>query len=552
MIAVVKSIKVEAQVRRRRIPQRLSLAAGVFCMLFMALLGRAAEISMTNEPRETGPAKAERVFTPRRDIVDRSGFVLATSVPLASLYADPYFILDPTDAAHKLHGVFPHLDPVKLAADLASDRRFVWVERHLSPEQQEQVHQLYLPGVSFMKEYRRIYPQGSLASHVLGHVDADGNGLAGIELSMNGQLVDETVTGPLALSLDVTIQHALESVLAQGIDEFQAKAGSGVVLDALTGEVLALASAPTYDANRPVPSDAERYFNRPVAGVYELGSVFKIFNSAIALETKTATHDMPVDARRPITIGAHEIKDFHAKNRVLTVSEVFKYSSNIGSTRLALGFGKEQQQSFFEKFGLMNRSSIELREAARPITPDRWGDITTATLSYGYGLSVSPLQLAEAVIPVVNGGLRMEASLLKGGRTSAPQRVLSPETAKQVRNMMRQVVEDGTGKRADVQGIGVIGKTGTAERAGRQGYTKRERISSFVAAFPAAAPRYVVYVVLEAPEGNKETHGHATAGWVAAPLVSRLVSRMSPILGIRPVFPEEQNGGVLLAVERVN
>jgi cell division protein FtsI (penicillin-binding protein 3) len=552
MIAVVKSIKVEAQVRRRRIPQRLSLAAGVFCMLFAALLGRAAEISMTNEPQEAGPAKVERVFTPRRDVVDRNGFVLATSVPLASLYADPYFILDPTDAAHKLHSVFPHLDPVKLAADLASDRRFVWIDRHLSPEQQEQVHQLYLPGVSFAKEYQRIYPQGSLASHVLGHVDADGNGLAGVELAMNDDLVDESAPGPLALSIDVTIQHALEAELAQGIEEFRAKAGSGVVLDSLTGEVLALASAPTFDANRPVPSDQERYFNRPVSGVYELGSVFKILNTAIALETNTATHDMPVDARKPLKIGKHVIKDFHAKNRVLTVSEVFKYSSNIGSTRLALDFGKDHQRAYFEKFGLMDRSSIELREAARPLTPSRWGDITTATLSYGYGLSISPLQLAEAIIPVVNGGLKMEASLLKGGRTKNPERVLSPETSYHLRNMMRMVVEEGTGKRADVPGIGVIGKTGTAERAGRRGYAERELISSFVGAFPAAAPRYVVYMVLEGPEGNKETHGYATAGWVAAPLVSRVVSRMSPILGIRPEFPDQQDGGLMLASEKVN
>lgn len=519
---------------------RLILAGCLMALAFTAVGVRVVELSALRDHNEPGVATVSpdaRLAVGRADIVDRNGLLVATSLRTPSLYADPQEVLDAEDAAFRLSTVLPGINPAETAVKLASDRRFVWLKRNLTPREQQEVNSLGIPGLHFQDEWKRIYPQGSLTAHVVGFTDVDDRGIAGVESSF-----DDVLRGgrePLRLSIDLRVQHIVREEVARQIATFNAIGGAGVVMDVETGETVALVSLPDFDPNIPGRMDPDALFNRATLGVYEMGSTFKIFNTAMALDSGTATMRSGYDATHPIRISRFTINDDHAKARWLSVPEIFKYSSNIGSVKMALDVGTEGQKAFMAKLGMLREIAIELPERGRPMVPSPWRPINTMTIAFGHGLSVSPMHLVSGVASVINGGIRYPATLLATDIPARGERVVSEKTSHSMRQLMRLVVEEGTGRKADTPGYLVGGKTGTAEKAGgRGGYRQKSLISSFVAAFPMQAPRFVVLIMVDEPKGTKETFGYATGGWVAAPAVSRVIARSAPLLGVAPVDPE--------------
>lgn len=532
----LEGIRAEAMERAR---QRLTLILILFAGAFLLVAGRTLELGLIEAVAEAPAMSRGQLDSPpmRADIVDRNGEILATNLEVQSLYADPAKVLDPAAEAAALVRVLPALSEAEIRARLESRRRFVWIKRKLTPEQVWRVNALGLPGLGFETEQERIYPQGRLAAHVVGFADPDGKGLAGIEHAFDERLSDPAaVDEPLALSLDVRVQHALTDEIARGMEQFTAKAGAGLVLDVETGELLALASLPDFDPNHAASASDEQRLNRISHAVYELGSVFKIFTVAMALEGGVADLDDTYDAREPLKAARFLIHDDHPQNRILSVPEVFIHSSNIGAARMALDIGGERQQAFLRAAGLMRPAAIELPEVGRPILPDRWREVRTMTVAYGHGIAVSPLQAASAVAAIVNGGDLIPATLIAkpDGHDSQGQRLVSERTSRHMRRLMRLAVTDGTGEQADVPGYRLAGKTGTAEKAIAGGYARKALLSSFVGVFPGDAPRYLVFVLFDEPTGTKDTAFYETGGWTAAPAVGRVVSRIAPLLGVEP------------------
>lgn len=519
---------------------RLVLAGCLVGLAFAAVGARVVELSALRghgEPAVATAAPGTDLAVGRADIVDRNGLLVATSLRTPSLYADPTEILDPEDAAFRLSTVLSDMNPAETAAKLSSDKRFVWLKRSLTPREQQAVNSLGIPGVHFMDEWKRIYPQGSLTAHVVGFTDIDDRGIAGVENSF-----DDLLRGgrePLNLAVDLRVQHIVREELARQVQAFGAIGATGVILDADTGETVALVSLPDFDPNVAGQMDPDSRFNRATLGVYEMGSTFKIFNTAMALDAGTVGMRGGYDATHPIRIARFTINDDHAKARWLSVPEIFKYSSNIGSVKMALDVGTEGQRAFMAKLGMLRETAIELPERGRPMVPSPWRPINTMTIAFGHGLSVSPLHLASGVATVINGGIRRPTTLLRTDIPSPGERVISERTSRDMRRLMRLVVEEGTGKKAESVGYMVGGKTGTAEKVGAGGgYKRKALLSSFVGAFPMHDPRYVVLVMIDEPKGTKETYGFATGGWVAAPAVSRIIARAAPLLGVAPVNPE--------------
>ena len=521
---------------------RLLVTGALFALVFMLIGGRLVQLAVLErgeEPLLARSATVQPLVAGRADIVDRNGVILATSLPTASLFANPREILDRYEAADKLATVLPNLDRAEVVAKLGSPSGFVWLRRNLTPTQQYAVNRLGIPGLRFHRAERRVYPHGRQAAHVLGFTDVDGRGIAGTERYFDALL--QGGSEPLQLSIDIRIQTILQEELSSAVAEFDAIAGAAVVLDANTGEVVALTSLPDFDPNNPAAFSGQARFNRVTKGVYEMGSLFKVFTAAMALDSGTVTLEDGYDASQPIRVARFTINDYHGKKRWLSVPEILVYSSNIGAAKMAVDVGTQVQRAYLGRLGLLDASAIELPEVGTPLVPSPWRDINTMTISYGHGIAVSPLQLAESVAAVVNGGVRRPATLVKHHAAEPPagRRVLSAETSRQMRSLMRLVVRRGTGKKAEAIGYRVGGKTGTADkvRAGR--YGSRSLISSFVGAFPMDAPRYVVLCVLDEPKGQESTRGYATGGWVAAPLVRRLIQRLAPLAGIAPGESEE-------------
>jgi len=516
---------------------RLLMAGAMFLMGFAVIGLRLADIGInerTAEPRLAQSSVTEALRMDRADIVDRSGEILATSLPTDSLYADPKSVIDAEEAARKLVIVLPDLSESELIARLTSDRRFVWIRRHLTPQQKYAVNRLGIPGLSFQRDERRVYPHGNLASHILGLTDVDNRGLAGVERYFEDALAGGRT--PLQLSLDIRVQHVLTEELAKAVDDFDAIGASGVVLDIDSGEVVAMASLPDYDPNLPVADDHPGRFNRATLGVYEMGSTFKVLTAAMALDAGVVTLDGGYDASKPIKIGRFTIDDYKPKHRWLSVPEIIKFSSNIGAAKMALDVGIEGQRRFLADLDLLHPVSIELPEVGRPLIPATWREINAMTIGFGHGLSVSPLQLAAAVGTIINDGVQRPLTLLKRrpGERPAGHQVIAPRTSQAMRGLLRLVVTDGTGRRAEAPGYEIGGKTGTAEKIGRQGYRKEALISSFVAAFPMSDPRYVVFVLIDEPKPNAHSNGYATGGVVAAPVIRRVVERSALFLGVSP------------------
>ncbi|MGY9005862.1 MAG: peptidoglycan D,D-transpeptidase FtsI family protein, partial [Alphaproteobacteria bacterium] len=424
-------------------------------------------------------------------ITDRNGIILATSLNTASLYANPRLVIDPRAAANKLVRALPDLRKSIVKTKLASDRGFVWLKRHLTPRQQYAVNREGIPGLYFQREERRVYPHGRLGAHFLGFTGTDGIGLAGIEKRFNDTL--HARTKPLQLSVDIRIQHILHQELSAAVMRFRAVGGTGVVMDVQSGEVIAMVSLPDFDPNTPNRIPNKALFNRATMGVYEMGSTFKIFTTAMALDSGVVGMRGGYDASAPIRVARFTISDFHSKKRWLSVPEIFMYSSNVGSVKMALDVGTKTQKHYLGRLGLLRPASIEVPEVGAPLLPTPWREINTMTISFGHGIAVTPVQLTQAVASVVNGGILRPASLLKSSKheTVEGERVLKARTSRNMRKLLRLVVTNGTGKKARAQGYLVGGKTGTAEKTGSRGYRSKALISSFVGVFPMTKPRYV-------------------------------------------------------------
>ena len=517
---------------------RLLVTAAVFAAAFFAVSVRLAEVTLISEaeePRVTQAAPVTKVQTTRADIRDRNGLLLATNLATASLYANPRVIINPDDAAAKLARVLPDVSEAALAQKLKSDRGFVWIKRHLTPRQQYAVNRLGIPGVDFQRDERRIYPAGALAAHVIGMTDIDNKGLAGVERYFDEEVRSRSEA--LYLSIDSRVQHIATSELQRAMTAFKAIGAAGLVLDVQTGEIIAMVSLPSFDPNDPGSAPVDTRFNRPVMGVYEMGSTFKIFTTAMALDSGVTSMTGGYDASHPIQISRFTIRDYHGKNRWLTVPEIFIYSSNIGSARMALDVGGPAQKAFLGKLGMLQAVPVELSEVGAPLVPQVWRDINTMTIAFGHGLAVSPLHLAAGAAAIVNGGIYHNPTLLRRDSATPPEgrRVISAKTSREMRRLMLQVVESGTGKMARADGYLIGGKTGTAEKAVGHHYRQKALLSSFIGAFPMNEPRYLVLAMLDEPQGNKATMNYATGGWVAAPIVANIVKRSAPILGVAPI-----------------
>lgn len=517
---------------------RLVFCAGLFTIAFVVLSARLVDVTVFSQPKEPSLERADRgtrLPLERADIVDRNGVLLATSIATGSLYADPQEVRDPENVARQLVKVLPDLKEKEIVDKLKHENRFVWLQRGLSPRQEYEVNRLGLPGLYFQRENRRVYPHGLLTSHVVGFTNIDNHGMAGVERHFDDML--SKGGAPLALSLDIRIQHILRDELLAGMTEYQAIGAGGAILDANTGEVLAMVSLPDFDANRAGEASADARFNRMTLGVYEMGSIFKVFTAAMALETGASKITSSYDATQPIHIARFTISDYHGKHRWLSVPEIFMYSSNIGAAKMALDVGGTMQHAFLDRLGLLSPSKIEINELGAPEFPAQWRPINTMTIAFGHGVSIEPIQIAASTAAIVNGGILHDPTLLKrrAGGAAPGVRVVSERTSDEMRRLMRLVVTGGTAKENMAPGYLVGGKTGTADKSSRHGYSHNARISSFVGAFPITAPKYVVFAFYDEPHPTKKTFGYATAGWTAVPVVSRIVQRIAPILGVMPI-----------------
>ena len=521
---------------------RLLITAALFCLAFSVIGLRLTEITVF-KGGESRLARHDTVATHpalgRANIVDRNGVLLAATLETPSLFANPKQLVDAKidahDAARKLVRALPDLDEKEVYDKLASERSFVWLKRHLTPREEDQVNRLGIPGLQFQDEGRRVYPEGSLAAHVVGFTDTDNKGLAGVERGLDDRL--RAGGAPVQLSLDARLQYILREETAKAIGTFNAIGGMGMIMNVRTGEVMAMVSLPDFDPNLPGSVTQDTTFNRATLGAYEMGSVFKIFTIAMALDDHVTTMEGGYDATNPIRIGRFTIHDDHAQRRYLTVPEIFEYSSNIGAAKMALDVGVDRQRDFLGRLGMLREPRFELKEIAQPLVPSPWRPINAMTIGFGHGLSVSPLQLAIGVSAVANGGILHPATLLKqrDGEDAAGVRVMTNDTSLEMRKLLRLVVERGTGKLANAQGYLVGGKTGTAEKVSGKHYAIHALLSSFVGVFPVNDPRYLVLVSIDEPHGNKQSAGFATGGWIAAPAVKATVERMASIVGIQPV-----------------
>ncbi len=525
------------------------LFVALFCCFFYGIVAwRLIDVAVFNtKPRVEyayRPTKSvSSVKFGRMDVVDRHGVLLATTLQTPSLYANPRQILDVEEAVTKLKKAEPSFDKKELRKKLSSDRSFVWLYRNITPSQQYKINRLGIVGLHFQNEEHRFYPKESLLSHLLGFTNIDNKGIAGIEQFYDEELRRRDL--PLVLTIDTRLQHMLRQELLKAVNEFTAIGASGMIVNPKTGEVLAMVSLPDFNPNNPTGSDQESIFarfNRNTLGIYEMGSTFKMFTIAAALDRKTVTLEKQYDTTQPLRIGKYLIRDFKPKNKWLNVKEILKFSSNIGVARIALEMGGGNLKVFLKDLGLLDAPLMGVGEVGLPTFPKRWGDIQTATISYGHGIAVSPYQLIRAVSAIVNGGVlkplifvRPDDPLARQIIADQEKRVMSEKTSERMRKLLADVVENGTGGKVKVPGFRIGGKTGTAEKVKASGgYAKKALLSSFVAAFPIDDPQYVIFVMVDEPKGTKDTFGYATGGWVAAPVVGNVIKKMSSVLGIAP------------------
>jgi cell division protein FtsI (penicillin-binding protein 3) len=526
---------------QRRMQGRLLFAALGFGVLFLAVGVKLTDATILS-PAPSRLAQAPRLPpaeppVSRAPVTDRNGEVLAVTVRGTALYARPGEIDNPARVADQLVRILPHLERDRLLARISPPRQFAYIDRFITPRQQQAINDLGILGLYFETAERRTYPRGRDAAHVLGAVDVDGEGIAGVEKWYDERL--RVTREPLRLAIDIRIQRELREALEWSIERFNAIGGSAILMDVHTAEVLGMVSLPDFAASNLATAPAEQRFNRAVTGVYEPGSTFKLFTAAMALDEGRVQMHGGFDASRPIRIGRHEINDFKGKNRWLSLPEIIAYSSNLASAHMAMSVGTVRHREFVGRLGMLSRTGIELPESAATLAPSarNWREINTMTIGFGHGISVTPLHIVNGVSALANGGTLRSPTILAvppGGERPGV-RVISERTSEQMRRLMRVAVTDGSGRQSDSPGYFVGGKTGTAQKTNERGqYQENRRISSFVGAFPMNAPRYALHVLVDEPKPRADTGGYATAGVVAAPTARRVVERTAPILGMVP------------------
>ena len=548
---------------RSRAETRLLAVALMFVCALVVLSARMGLLAAT-EPLELARGFNEDISSARADIVDRQGRLLATNLATHALYAETRRMVEPVEAAKALAQIFPDIDSERMAARFTDpNRRFIWIRTRLSPEQMQQVHEIGEPGLLFAPREMRLYPNGRMAAHVLGGASfgqqgvraAEVIGVAGTELYFEDRLRDPAmIDAPLQLSLDLTVQAAVTEVLEGGMRMLNARGATAVLMDIHTGEVISLVSLPDFDPNnRPAPpTEGEPadspLFNRAVQGYYEMGSVMKAFAVAQGLEEGTVTPETMIDTRGPLTWGRFRIRDFRNYGPQLSVTDVMVKSSNIGTARIMQPIGAERQQAFLQKFGFLEPMPLELSEAsrARPLLPERWSDLSVLTISYGHGLSTSPLALAAGYATLVNGGRKVSPTLVKQNRSQLGPQIISERTSRQKRRMLHQVVQEGTASFARIQGYPVGGKTGSADKPNPRGggYKKDAVLATFASVFPSHDPRFVLVVTLDEPVDTTGPEPRRTAGWTAVPVSAEITRRVAPLLGLRPISVNVANAAL--------
>lgn len=533
---------------------RIRIVAFGFVALYGVIGGKLVYLGMKPEPQTLRRAASEAASAARPDILDRNGEVLAADVKTVSIFAEPRRIIDKDEAVEFLTAVLPGLNANDLRERLGSRRGFVWVKRAVSPAEQQEVFRLGLPGIKFVPENKRVYPNGPIAAHVLGATNVDNQGIAGIEKYIDNQgLGDLKGAGfsmtaadlsPLQLAIDLKTTHALRDELVKGVEKFKAKAGAAAIMDVNTGEIIALASYPDFDPNIPADALDPNRINRMSVGVFEMGSTFKALTLAMGLESNKYNLRSSVDARGALRYGRHKIGDYHAQNRFLSYPEVFTFSSNIATAKIAMGVGVEGHKAFLRKMGQLDRMRTELPESAEPMVPKRWSELSTMTIAFGHGLAVAPLQAMMAVAALSNGGYLITPTFLKRSEEDAKKdapRVIRPETSEAMRYLMRLNAETGSAKNIDIKGYFAGGKTGTAEKAINGHYVKDRVFTTFTAVFPSDKPKYLYLTVMDEPQPLPETHGYRTAAWNAGSVTGKIMERTGPLLGAppRPEAPKD-------------
>ncbi|MDF1620172.1 peptidoglycan D,D-transpeptidase FtsI family protein [Pseudothioclava nitratireducens] len=549
---------------RARAETRLLLMAGLFLLAFMTVgLRMGAMAAAPVEEPQLAESEAA-ILAQRADIVDRRGRVLATNLVTHALYAQPPIMVDPVGTAEKLVSIFPDLDRERLVRDFTGARKFVWLKKRISPEQMQAVHDIGDPGLLFGPREMRLYPNGALASHILGGArygaegvsSAEIIGVAGIEKFSDDWLRDPANEGaPLQLSIDLTLQSVVEEVLAGGMKLMNAKGAAAILMEVETGEVLAMASLPDFDPNdRPhalTEGDASDspLFNRAVQGVYELGSTFKIFAVAQAMELGLVNPSTMVDSRSPMRYGKHRIRDFHNYGKELSVTDVIVKSSNVGTARIVQMIGAERQKEFLDRLGFLQTTPVEVVEAGtgRPLLPPKWTEISSMTIGYGHGLSASPMHLAAAYATIANGGKRVTPTILHAESHPEGEQVMSEAVARRSLAMMRAVVTRGTASFGEVAGYQVAGKTGSADKAKPTGgYYDDKVMATFASVFPVTDPKYVLVLTLDEPSENSGKEPRRTAGWTAVPVAAEVIRRVAPLMGLRPTEGPDELEGITL------
>jgi cell division protein FtsI (penicillin-binding protein 3) len=541
---------------------RVGFAILAFAAVYAIIGGRLvmyATIGDSHGTRRT--ASQDAIATARPDIVDRNGEVLATDVKAPSLFAEPRRIIDKDEAIELLTGTLPDLDTGEVRDRVSGKKGFVWLKREITPSQQQEIHRLGIPGIGFLRENKRVYPTGSEVAHLIGLVNIDNQGIAGMEkwLDNNG-LADlhragfatDRLQQPVELSVDLRVEHALRDELLKAKDKFHAKAASGLVSNVRTGEIVAMVSLPDFDPNNPKEAHDPDRINRLTTGVYEMGSTFKAFTLAMALDSGKDLNSM-WDARGPLHYGKFTIHDDEPKGRFISMKEVFTFSSNVGAARIALGQGVEAHKAFLRKMGQMERLRTELPESAAPLVPKHWGELNTVTIAFGHGIAVAPLQAVMGIDALVNGGYLIPPTFLKRSEQEAmaiAKQVIKPETSEKMRFLMRLNAEVGTARKADVKGYYIGGKTGTAEKVINGRYAKKKVLTAFTAILPADNPKYQLLVMLDEPQSLKETYGFITSGWNAVPTGGAVIARIAPLLGIEPRFDLPPPDRLILAASK--
>lgn len=531
---------------------RTLMIMAVFIAIYATIGGRLVHLGLQDLDEGDGPTV--RSTASRPDIVDRNGAVLATDIKTFSLFAEPRRIIDADETIEKLSTVLSDLEMEETYRKLKSGKGFVWLRRQLSPSQQNDIMNLGLPGIGFRAENRRFYPAGPTASYIVGLTNRDNRGIAGLEKYLDDQgladlqqlgLATPTDLAPIRLSVDLRVQHIVRDEAVQAMNRFRALAAGAVVINVKTGEVIAMASVPDFDPNDPVDANSPDKLNRMSAGLYEMGSTIKSFTTAMALDSGKVTLDSRFDASRPITIGRQTIRDFRGKGRVLSVPEVFIYSSNIGSAKEADVVGIEGHREFLRRLGLLDPVRTELPEVAKPTEPKEWKKVHSITAAFGHGFTTTPLATAVGCAALMNGGLLIPPTFLPRTQDEAKalaRQVVSGKTSQDMRYLynLNATAPGGSGKRGAVAGYRVGGKTGTAEKVVDGRYSKDKNFNAFVAAFPMDDPQYLVVTIIDEPKMENSNRA-GTAGFTAAPIAANIIRRAASMLGVRPEFETENS-----------